>query len=493
MRLSNHISIAALTFVLMSALLTRSDNATPARAPDLEAIDAFVEDQMARHNIPGLALVITQGDRVIHRRGFGTAGDERHVTPQTPFYIGSISKSFTALAVMQLTERGKIDLDAPVQTYLPWFQVADESEDEKTSQIITVRHLLHQTSGLAEETYMADLPPDATLEEAVRDLWRAEPVDPPGTAFHYFNPNYATLGLIVETVSGQSYGDYVREHILDPLEMTHSAATPERIASIDIAQGHGVLFGFPIARRQATKAHGMPEGGLVSTADDMAHFLIAQNNGGVYDGTHVLSAEGVVQMHRPDTPGAPPSEGYAMGWIAERRDGTPVLHHGGSLENFRAFAWLLPEQSYGFAVLINQNGFVPAMLAYSDIPEGIADLLTDKEPSTGLAMRTLYLVITAIFAAIGALDLRWWMVSFPQLWKEIKEPSSAILWIGFLTGFLRAIIFYASPYALLRELGRGFTWNLGLAMAPTVVIFIWWNIAMGVTKFLARTLALLRK
>ncbi len=485
MKLSARIAITTLTIVLLSVPLAVGDDPTP----DLEAIDAFVADQMAHHRIPGLALVITQGDRVIHHRGFGTAGDGGPVTPQTPFHIGSISKSFTALAVMQLAEQGEIDLDAPVRAYLPWFRVADE----EASRHITVRHLLHQTSGLAEQTYMADLPPDATLEEAVRDLRRAEPVDPPGAAFHYFNPNYATLGLIVETVAGQPYGDYVREHIFDPLAMTHSAATPERIAQMDVAQGHGVLFGFPIPRQQATMAHTMPAGGLVSTADDMAHFLIAQNEGGIYQGHRVLSAESMAQLHRPDTPGAPPGEGYAMGWIAEPRNGTSILRHGGSLENFRAFAWLLPEQSYGFAVLINQNGFVPAMLAYSDIPEGIADLLTDEKPSDGLAMRTFYWGFTAIFAAVAALDLRWWLVGFPNRWKGARGGSSTRLWIGLAGGILRAAIFYALPYALLRALGRGFTWRLGFAMAPTVVILIGWNVAMGGAKSLARIAASLRR
>jgi len=465
----------------MSTSLAGLGDAAPV-VPDLEAIDTFVADQMARHRIPGLALVITQGDRVVHRRGFGCAGNGRPVTPQTPFHIGSISKSFTALSVMQLTEQGEIDLDAPVRAYLPRFRVADE----EASRHITVRHLLHQTSGLSEETYMADLPADATLEEAVRDLRRAKPVGPPGAAFHYFNPNYATLGLIVETVAGQPYGGYVQEHIFDPLAMTHSAATPERITQMDVAQGHGVLFGFPIPRRQATMAHNMPEGGLVSTADDMAHFLIAQNEDGLYQGNRILSAEGVAQLHRPDTPGAPPGEGYAMGWIAEPRNGTPILHHGGALESFRAFAWLLPEQSYGFAVLINQNGFVPAMLAYSDIPEGIADLLADEEPSTGLAMRTCYWGFTAIFAAVVALDLRWWMVSFPDRWKGTRGGSSTRLWSGLAGGMLRASIFYILPYVLLWALGRGFTWRLGFAMAPTVVVFIGWNVAMGGAKSLAR-------
>ncbi len=482
------VPLAILTLLVVGASVVGLGLSARAQDEDLARIDAFVEAQMRRHRIPGLALVITQGDRVIHQRGFGTAGDGRPVTAETPFHIGSISKSFTALAVMQLVEQDRVELDAPVQTYLPWFRVAEED----ASPAITVRHLLHQTSGLAEETYMADLPPGTTLEEAVRDLRRAEPVDPPGAAFHYFNQNYATLGLIVETVSGQPYGEYVRRSIFEPLQMDHSAATVERIARLDVARGHGVVFGFPIARRQETAAYSMAEGGIVSSAEDLAHFLIAQNNDGLYEGARLLSAERVAWMHQPRTPGAPPGQGYAMGWVVDERDGSPILEHGGSLENFRTFAWLLPEQSYSFAVLMNQNGFVPAMLAYSDIPEGIAALLLEGEPSTGPAMRVVYWAFTAVMAAVIGLDAAWWVGRFPARWTGGGARSTG-LWIGVAGGLIRAGLFYALPYALLRGLGRGFTWRLAFAMAPSVALFIAWNAAMGATKSLARVVTLLRR
>src|SRR5262249_22757563 len=108
-----------------------------ATAPRFAAIDRFVEHEMAAQRIPGLALGIVENNRVAYPRGFGKADDSgRAVTPQTPFIIGSLSKSFTALAIMQLVEAGKVDLDAPVQRYLPWFRVADED----ASRVITVRH-----------------------------------------------------------------------------------------------------------------------------------------------------------------------------------------------------------------------------------------------------------------------------------------------------------------------------------------------------------------
>ena len=120
----------------------------------MTAIDAYVEEQMHRLNIPGVSLAIVEGDQIVHLRGFGQArpGGEAP-TPQTPFFIGSLTKSFTALAVMQLVEAGKIELDAPVQRYLPWFRVADP----QASAQMTVRHLLNQTSGLPMLPGMADL------------------------------------------------------------------------------------------------------------------------------------------------------------------------------------------------------------------------------------------------------------------------------------------------------------------------------------------------
>lgn len=143
-------------------MLIRRAVATPAppkpfaKGASYEAIDAYVEEQMRRLNMPGVSLAIVEGDRIVHLRGFGRARPNGEApSPQTPFFIGSLTKSFTAVAVMQLVEAGKIELDAPVQRYLPWFRVADP---QATAQM-TVRHLLNQTSGLptsAGEIPLAD-------------------------------------------------------------------------------------------------------------------------------------------------------------------------------------------------------------------------------------------------------------------------------------------------------------------------------------------------
>jgi CubicO group peptidase (beta-lactamase class C family) len=123
------------------------------------AIDAFVETQRQRHGIQGLALAVVRGDEILHVQGYGTAGGGRTVVPETPFYLGSVPKSFTALAAMQLVEAGRLELDRPVQDYLPWFEVADP----QASAQITVRHLLNQTSGLSRAGYTGPDRPGSEL------------------------------------------------------------------------------------------------------------------------------------------------------------------------------------------------------------------------------------------------------------------------------------------------------------------------------------------
>src|SRR5512133_1010957 len=126
-------------------LFARSDSGKPAPGgTSYDGIDAYIEEQMRRLHIPGAALAIVEGDQIVHQRGFGKARPGgAPPTGQTPFFIGSLTKSFTALAMMQLVESRKVELDDPVQSYLPWFILADP-----TSSQITVRHLLNQTSGL---------------------------------------------------------------------------------------------------------------------------------------------------------------------------------------------------------------------------------------------------------------------------------------------------------------------------------------------------------
>src|SRR5713101_6666962 len=196
---------ALIGIVVLSSLAV---GVTPGEAAALDddtiaRVDAFVESQMRDAGIPGVALAIVEGDRAVHLRGFGVADRSgRRVTPQTPFPIASLSKTFTALAVMQLVEAGQLALDAPVRRYIPWFDVGHDP----AAAVITVRELLMQRSGIAGD---GDVPayndPDrgpAALESNVRQFaTRERLLTPPGTSFNYCDANYDALGLLIEVVS----------------------------------------------------------------------------------------------------------------------------------------------------------------------------------------------------------------------------------------------------------------------------------------------------
>jgi CubicO group peptidase (beta-lactamase class C family) len=160
---------------------------------------------------------VTSKTEIVYLKGYGTAGDDRPMTPQTPMYIGSQSKSFTGLAIAQLIEQGLVSQSDPVQKHIPWFKVADEDASAK----ITVGHLLHHTSGLSEAGFTF-LPDDASNEDAVRALASAELTAPVGAKFQYFNMGYDVLAVIVQNVSGMTYEEYITETFFDPLEMTRT-------------------------------------------------------------------------------------------------------------------------------------------------------------------------------------------------------------------------------------------------------------------------------
>ena len=347
-------------------------------------IDAYVREQMDRLHVPGASLAIVERDEIVHLRGFGRArpGGEPP-SPQTPFLIGSLTKSFTALGVIQLVEGGEVDLDAPVQRYLPWFRVADP----EASAQITVRHLLHQTSGLPTSSGWVPLAnlddsPDA-IERQARELSAVSLSHPVGTAFEYSNANYNLLGLIIEAVSGESYADYVQKHVFAPLDMRHSTASRAVAEQNGLAVGHRYWFWFPFAARDLPMPRGsLPSGQLISSSEDVAHYLIALLNEGRYGDAEILSEAGIAELHRGVaehvTMGVSMGK-YGMGWSAGEVGGAKAVWHTGTVPEYAAYMALLPEQKRGVVLLMNADHFLmePAL---SEVGEGLATLLDGRQP-----------------------------------------------------------------------------------------------------------------
>lgn len=341
--------LLALCLIVGLGALGRTQPSTRARdgGEVFARIDRYVTDRMRSARIPGLSLAVVEGDEIVYLKGYGRADQSgRPVTPQTPFLIGSITKSFTALAVLQLVDAGSVDLDAPVQRYLPWFRVADASASAR----ITVRQLLTMTSGLPQD-YEVQVWADTdarALERAVRHLSTKELTAPPGQGFGYSNANYETLGLIVQAVSGMSYEDYVAQRIFVPLEMRNSFLSREEAERHGVASGYQWWFGVPLPARTTYNRAELPAGYIVSSAEDMGHYLVAQMNAGRWGDVSILSAGGMALAHAEPGP-----RRYGYGWESVRVGGRRLVNHDGGTSSFQSSLFFDPEARVGVFVTAN--------------------------------------------------------------------------------------------------------------------------------------------
>jgi len=362
--------------VLLHALLPLSSivraHKADAYASDVERIDAFITEQMERHALPGLALALVEGDQVIFMKGYGAADQTgRPITPQTPFILASVSKPLTATAIMQLVEAGKVELNAPVQRYLPEFQVADPI----ASSQITVRHLLLHISGIPATA--CDTRINAkTLAEYVAELQTVKLDAPVGTRHNYCSGNYNVLGRIIEVVSGQSFGEYMQEHIFTSLDMRHSFTSEQVAQEAGLAQGYQWFFGLSVPTHHPYNTSQIPSGYITSSVEDMSHFLIAQLNQGQYAGIHLLSADSVADMQVPGT-NRSSGGGYGFGWVISPVGDVPAVWHDGVNVNFHSLVLMQPETRRGVIVLMNSFGIVPYESAYKELEEGVVRLFAD--------------------------------------------------------------------------------------------------------------------
>ena len=346
--------------LLLVFLLPFSASAVQTNTIDFTLLDSVITKQMEKHGLPGVALAVFENGEITYLKGYGTAGNGQRMTAQTQMFIGSQSKSFTALAIAQLADQGKIDLYSPVQKYIPWFRVADDT----ASQNITIDQLLHHTSGLSDSGLTGLLPNDTSLEQAVRSLSTARLTAPVGSTHQYFNLGYSILTYVVEEVSGQSYPDYVQEKIMTPLGMTSSTAKPEFAANL--AQGYSRLFGFAIPMRQPVPAYAVGQGFIVSTAEDLARYALAFE---VKD-QDLLSAQ---MMKKVLTPGI---GSYGMGWhIAD--NGTKIFH-GGANETFRTEVNLYPLRNRGFVLLTNEGYQVDHFISAAQLTSSVEAVILSK-------------------------------------------------------------------------------------------------------------------
>ena len=472
----------------------------PAASPDFAAIDAYIAQEMRDVRIPGLALGIVHNDEVAHLQGFGLAdGSGRAVTPQTPFILASASKSFTALAIMQLVEDGKVDLDAPAVTYLPSFSVGDES----ASAAITVRHLLNHTSGLPEDTayepMLSNDMSDDALTDRMRTLSGAQIQHRAGEGFEYTDANYDVLGLIVERVSGQPYETSIRERIFAPLEMSHSFTAQTDARQSGLASGHRSWFGLPRPFDAPYSRAAMPSSYLIASAEDVTHFLIGQLNDGGYEGASVLSPAGIAAMHQPAVREADRDIFYGMGWESRTLAGIPVVRHKGTNANFYADMVLDKEARWGIVILTNLDSLNFNGGRIQGLSAGVLSLIRgEAPPDVPMPHHPVLASATLVIAAVTILMLSAmaWSLATLRRWRTHPYPRpgrpralglrvglSSVIHLGWGLGLLLIFPDLAYPLAptllIVPDLGY-------LILISSVVALVWGIARPPLTYFTVR-------
>ena len=322
----------------------------------LDAVRTLAERHAQAGAAPGVSLAIVVDGEVVARVVAGHADLERGVATRDEhlFEIGSISKSFTALAILSLVDEGRILLDDEVTTHLPWFEVRSEYDP------ITVRNLLDHSSGLVMG---ADALPDEASQ--VWSLRSTETGSAPGTIFRYSNVGFMTLGQVVAAVAGRPCHEVVRDVVLEPVRMTSSLTTitddDRHLMAVGYQPWHEDRAwrpGDPVAPATFFEVSAA-DGNVASTAGDMGRYLAMLLRRGEIDGRRVVSDESWVAMTTPSSPGgepAPVPSRYALGINVEEVHGRTALTHGGGMVGYSSFLIGELERRFGVVVLTNAPG-----------------------------------------------------------------------------------------------------------------------------------------
>ncbi|MBC7870424.1 MAG: beta-lactamase family protein [Chitinophagaceae bacterium] len=343
------LTCAALIF--MALIFVLPTQAQPSEF-DSAQIDSYLEEIMELYNVTGANLSIVQNGEVLYTAGYGFRNieTEQAVTPETLFSIGSVSKSFTALAVAQQVDAGNLDLDTPIIDYVPNLTYTDPRFEQ-----VTLRHLLSHTSGLPvmDTLWYAGTVEsrDALITEFAMQTFDTEP----GATYVYNNVAYALAGYVLEQVTGETWEDYIRAHIFTPLEMTESVVSFD-----EMAQTSNYALPHLLNIREGAVPQALfeyidliaPAGAIDSNPVNMANYALLQLGDGTFNGERVVSQELLEEMHAVTSE---VTEGYGLGWVNTSYEGYDLVWHNGAIDGFTAALFLVPSESLGVTILTNSD------------------------------------------------------------------------------------------------------------------------------------------
>ncbi|WP_370337954.1 serine hydrolase domain-containing protein [Parvularcula marina] len=442
-------------------------------------IEEFIAAELPVSGAPGVTYAVTDdGALASGAHGEILQGSGRKMTTDTPFVIGSISKSFTAMAVMMLVEDGRVDLDTAISTYLPGFASQPGSD-------VTIRQLLSHTSGYS--TYQGnDRHKDenggaSELSKQVELIAGWPLAHEPGTRWQYSNANYLILGALIEEISGEDYASFVNAEILAPIGMAHSFVADGQLHE-EMAVGHTPWFGMKRAvkdnRPQKVTA---PAGGIVATAPDLALYLAVMLNGQ----DDIISAESKTSMLSPASDASP---FYGFGWYLDTE--RQIAYHAGISPGVETLAALYPAERKGSVALVNSgSGFGFASTLH--LREGITAIGLGLDPGTAAAEwgpKSLYLIF-ALLPVFFVLSLLWAATHRDGLRAKSGAAGAFSLWFPLLMTIGVAVMavymipqFFGVPLRTLQIYQPDFV----LMLIATAVTGVFWAVCRLGLYYLGR-------
>lgn len=358
--------VVALALVTACFGMSKTDQDLTNIQAELKLLETWIEAQQEFRDIPGIVVGLVYDQELIYSKGFGFADLEkkRPVTPETPFRIASMTKTFTATALMQLRDAGKLRLDDPVKTYLPWFNIKQRFEGQPP---ITIRQLLTHTSGLPRE---ADFPywtdhNFPSIDEIKATLGSQETIYPPAQEIKYSNLGMALAGEIVTAVSGMSYPEYIQQHIFEPLGMASSTVKPDAayIAKLVTPYSHVQIDNTHKPEEYVDTEGITPAANIASTVHDLARYVSLQFRDEYYGDDAIVKGSTLKEMHRVQFLDPDWGDAWGLGWSVWQRKGKTVNGHGGWVGGNRTQIMFIPETKVGVIVLTNADDGEPSFLA----------------------------------------------------------------------------------------------------------------------------------
>jgi CubicO group peptidase (beta-lactamase class C family) len=431
---------------------TGKDNKVSISKEKFEQIDRLVKQQMRSSKIPGMAVVVVSGSTDVIKKGYGFAdvAGNKPVTTDTMFELGSNSKSFTGLGILDLEEKGLITLSDSVDKYIPWFNVVYKGKEVK----ITLNDLLHHNSGLPIKTigYIKEESSDSALENAVRTLIGQELNFVPGRKYQYATINYDVLGLIIQKVTGKAYETYLKNNILEPLGLKNTVLFRDEAVKKGMARGYkyGLMNTFsynaPVFRGNT------PAGYVTTNANDIAKWLKLQI--GTTDTSDYF--RGLInRSHIPNRSVAPGPilSSYAVGWHS-LQSGSGEYTHSGANPDYYSVVTFRPEEKVGVAVLANIYSY-----GVQNVADRVMDILMDRELRNPITdtnndidkVFTAILFMLVPFIAVVLINIIIFMVQLIRRERRfkginVKSIYKIIISLLFMAGF--AICVYLLPQVI---------------------------------------------